>query len=659
MDSRRSRQKRTRDEVRYRYKFVDASRRRHPKVAAKWQSDGWELYSQSQVGRRFEMTFRRAKPNRRWPTWAARIGLNLCLAVALLLVLAPLPVVNDPLASVRADAAVAVRALENGDLVALDEQLAAYRGQPDFAYFFASRTTPRVLGDALATVAGKSENESLKEGVNPHAYDLALTDLAGTVALATYGTRDRALPDSWTNDFIAATTTPESLGDKTLDEGDESAKQRADQDVANKQNLLLLLSRGYWSTGFLEKVTDAYWQFDRDEGTGAWPGPSEEGKYAPAPNGRYLTDGIVALTAALTANPAASKWAFADFQTGTKKIEGSDYEVGTFTHYLLFDHQFPESDGESIGMTTVLTALSSAIEAVHGSEPQTSSNDSGPARDWKVLQSIADDANDVDDDDDSGCSWNPLDYGHCVKAATESIWHGVRRWGHPVLTFLSLGSSGPGYVRVIGISAAAINTIWYALEGDFQEAGVSLAIALSGLAIAKAVKVIRAGRTAKQTTQNSDELADATKKLKGGERIAKDRELALAGASKTMKSPRKGYDKEKDAENDYARTIPGSSQQKTMNPRCSTTCQGQRKVDIYDAKTGTCIEVKQGIGTTNFKKADQYQVFKDVLLLKNKDCRKVEYHFFPDASGRVGPHGELRELLQKHGIRYVMHLPKV
>jgi hypothetical protein len=189
-------------------------------------------------------------------------------------------------ADARDDAAVAVQAIRDGDLETVGNYLAAYRGDPAFAYYFALDTDPRSLGDALGTVA---------------------TEFDGT-------------------EFDA-------------DGEPADATAREAQDEANKQNLLLLLANGRWPTAFLKTVTVAYTEFDKAEGEDAWPGPQDGGGlYAPAPSGVYLTDGIVALTAALTANPEASAWAFADFQPGTKEIEGSDYEVGNFTHYLLFQH---------------------------------------------------------------------------------------------------------------------------------------------------------------------------------------------------------------------------------------------------------------------------------------------------------------------------------
>lgn len=486
-------------------------RRRHARVAEKWQDKGWEFVSQTERRFRTEMTFRRVKPNRRWRLLIARAGLAVSVVIGLIVASTQLPFVKDPLAEVRADAHAAIEALHAGDLPSLDVLLAANRGQDDFAYFFASRTTPRALGDALSSVAGENEDEPLKDGVDPHAYEITLTDLAGTLGLATFGTGDRSLPAEWTDDFIAATTTPEDLSGAA----DEA---RVDQDQANKQNLLLLLSRGYWSTEFLEAVTDAYWQYDHENGDDAWPGTAEaDANYAPAPTGHYLTDGILALTAALTANPEASAWAFADFQPGVEKIDGSDYTIGKFTHYLLFEHRFPQSDdGESFGMTATLTALSSAIDGTAGSgadnasQASRSADEAGPLHDSVALQALAKKLNEK-----SGCSWNPLDYGHCVVAAAEAVWHWIHRWGHLVLDILAVGASTVAGVAVtfvpppfgeviaggaetVSATAAGINATWYVIDGDYTSAGLSLAAVVPGLGFARIAKTFKAGVAAEK-----------------------------------------------------------------------------------------------------------------------------------------------------------------
>ena len=336
------------------------------------------------------MSFRRAKPDRRWRRLSPRAGLALCVVAGLVAASTRLPFIQDPLAEVRADAHAAIQALDAGDLAALDVQLAAHRGQADFAYFFTSKTTPRALGDALAAVAGESEDAPLKAGVDAHAYDVTLTDLAGTLGLATFGTGDRALPPSGRTTSsprrriprcctarrpVVQTMRGNAVPTRTLPTGPTCfccCRAATGRPSSSKQSLTLT-----GSTTTTRATTRGPTR------------PSRMRGYAPAPTGHYLTDGILALTAALTANSEASAWAFTEFQPGTEEIDGSDYAIGKFTHYLLFEHRFPEgSDGESIGMTATLTALSSAIDATSGaadaeeaSSASTSADDVGPMHD--------------------------------------------------------------------------------------------------------------------------------------------------------------------------------------------------------------------------------------------------------------------------------------
>lgn len=600
----------------------------------------------------------RRMPERRGRTRLVRAGLVLGLS-AILVEAAHLTVFKDPLAKVRTDAASALQALDRGDLAAADELLAANRGQADFAYFFTSKATPRGLGDALATAAGPSEKVPLSPSVNAHAYDLALADLAGTLALATYGNGDRALPTSWTSNFINATTTPETLYDEDAGNPTGPARSRAAQDVANKQNLLLLLSRGYWSTGFLKAVTAAYWEFDDAKGEDAWPGPApESAKYAPAPNGTFLTDGVLALTAALTTNPAASAWAFKDFQSGNKQIDGSHYSIGKFTHYLLFEHRFPEPSGAgSVGMTAALTALSSAIIATRGNkagQPAVSgpaeSEGSGPLHDSVVLRALA---RDLADD---GCSWSPLEYWNCATAVAEAVWHSVQHWGHEILDILSLATFAPPPFAVVGIAAATTNATWYAINSDYRKAGLSLAVAVPGLAFVKIAEGVKAGVTAEQTAAEASDVAKAATSIEAGAKKIIDRELAEAGAARVAKSPQ-NFGLERDAEDIVAREFPGSTTQRRFNPPgCQVSvCLGQRRVDVW-VPPNKAIEIK--IGMTNGPHA-KVEIEKDLALLGDADSgvKSVEWRFYPDAYGTVGPSPAVRELLLENQIPYVMYLP--
>lgn len=509
-----------------RTKRVRLSRR--DRVVAKWRGEGWELEDETPLKRRTDLSFRKEKPPRRWAPWVAAICVLAVVAAALVIARTQMPEHRDPLAKVRNDAATAVKNLKADDLPALDQKLAAYRGQPDFAYFFTSHTTPRMLGDALASVAGTGSSSPFKTGVDATAYEDTLTDLAGTLGLATHGTGDRSLPLSWSDNLIQATTSPEDLYQESDDTQDAAQKQRTDQDVANKQNLLLLVSRGYWSSNFLMALTTTYTEYDQAHGDNGWSEARlDDAKYAPSPDGAYLTDGMLAMTAALTSNPTASDWAFTDFEPGTENIsyDGSDHPVGKFTHYLFFEHHFPTaSDGNNVGMTATLTALNSAIDSTGGVTEAVAKTAGGtPLGDSQVLQGLAKSMK-----EGSGCSWNPLDYGHCVVAVAKELWHWIEHWGHNVLDILSLSTFAPPPFDAIGIGAAATNATWYAVQGDYTEAGLSLAAAVPGLAFTKIAKAAKVATTA---AKGAVSAADAEKAATEAVRVAKVAEAARPSAA--------------------------------------------------------------------------------------------------------------------------------
>ncbi len=427
---------------------------------------------------------------------------------------------RDQIWGIQGQARAAANELKHGKLEALEESLSEHRGEPEFAYYFTTKVTPRDLGDALATVAGSSSDSPLKMDVDADAYELSLTDLAGTLALATHGFDDLALPTSWTSEFIAATTVPSDLYGTHDGFFDSDGKLREKQDLANKANLLLLLSRGYWSQSFLEQVTAAYHAFDLREGDKAWPEahPSEDIGYAPSPNGVYLTDGILALTAALTANPAASEWAFTDFDHDEVQIEGTDYTVGAFTHFLLFEHKFPETADSSVGTSASLTALSSAIDSAswatgvqQATEEDASSDIFGPLHDASVLQVVAKSAVSGSD-----CSWHPSDYWTCLESAARAVWQWVQQWGHTVLDILSLTAFAPPPFNAVGFTAAATNATWYAIDGDYLSAGLSLVAVAPAAVLPKILQKGEAGIAAGKTAKGASESAKAAEAIRAG-----------------------------------------------------------------------------------------------------------------------------------------------
>jgi hypothetical protein len=146
----------------------------------------------------------------------------------------------------RTAAAGALLSLRTHDVVALDAQLAAHSADPVFAHHLATHASPRDLGDGVAGISGG----------DVEVYDRALHRLAASLSLATHGAEDLTLPPDWASGFASATTNPKELWP-------DADPERYAQDRANKQNLLLLLSRGRWSTGFLQEITRTYWDWER------------------------------------------------------------------------------------------------------------------------------------------------------------------------------------------------------------------------------------------------------------------------------------------------------------------------------------------------------------------------------------------------------------
>lgn len=299
-----------------------------------------------------------------------------------------------------------------------------------------------------------------------------MTDLAGVLALATHGTGDRALPKRWTTSFITATTKPSELYEVEGSIWDKNTFSRTeaeigrDQDQAKRSNPLLLLSRSYWSYDFLMETTKRHYAFDREEGDDTWPRakPDSEVGYAPSPSGNYLTDGVPALVAALAANPAASEWAFADFKPGKKQVEDTDYSIGRFTRFLLFEHEFPEGpDDEIVGMTTILTALSSAFLESSGTKSVSNNSAAGrsaASRDIEVLKDLSHELKER-----SGCSWIIVDF---VASEFKAVWRWIKRWGHLVLDILTVAASfAPPPFSFVALGTGVLNATWYAIDQDF------------------------------------------------------------------------------------------------------------------------------------------------------------------------------------------------
>ena len=479
----------------------------------------------------------------RSPRWVKSV-LVLVLVAAVAISATGVYLLRDYIWGARADARAAAQAVRDGDLGALSDVLSANRGQRDFAYFFATTVTPRELGDALGAIASGNTEHPLNPRVDADEYEITLTDLAGSLALASHGTGDRKLPKTWTAAFISATTDLKfsPSAEKQGVESGLTVKERTIQDAANRTNLLLLLARGYWSTDFLKSVTEQFHDFAKSEGRDAWPAvdASSGGDFAPAPNGAFLADGMLALTAALATNSEASEWAFTEFLPGQRAIEGTDHEVGKFTHFLLFEYQSTGDTERKHGYGVVLAALSSAATSEQIAERtaenpkliQIVKSSEGPLHDAQVIEALALDVQKVQG---AECSGDPRTWGNCTAKFVQAIWNWLKQWLHVILDVLALATFLPFPFGAIGVAAAAVNATWYALEGDFASAGLSLATAVPGVAFGKVAQwASKSGKLAagsEATLQSAKQASVVASVAKQWRPIPAWKDCALASTS--------------------------------------------------------------------------------------------------------------------------------
>ena len=330
----------------------------------------------------------------------------------------------------------------------LNGLLAAYGDDPYFAHEFALRTDPRQYAQLIRDL---TPYEELPGYLTKADYDSFLTNLADTVSLASRGTGDLAMPTSWRDHFVELMTMPRLHGE------DQAAIERMQLDTDNRPALWLLLSRGHWSTDFLQETTTALATVDR---TGYLWFPPACRYIAITPDEKRFMDPMVALMGALVNNPEAAHWAFS--QGGTTQVpfpkdgEGATGPVQTFLHDLFTDHLFTD---EEHGPQTVLLALRAAMMW---------ENDPFIAQSAANLQKSMQQQKEV---------WD------------EKPWYA--KWGHTILDVL-------GLIPVIGDPADAVSAAWYSAEGDWVDAGLSAAslIPFAGDALGAGKLIGRAGRLA-------------------------------------------------------------------------------------------------------------------------------------------------------------------
>lgn len=333
-------------------------------------------------------------------------------------------------AQARADARAAAKYLRDNDPAMLKIYLEDGAYDPYFAAEFAKSVSPRELGDFIAAQASPYEEGKLMPGVDADDYDAVLSGLGQTLGQATRNTGDLELPPGLADEWIQAMVSPpyESTGNETEDWA------RNDQDLANRAGLLMVLSRGQWSTEFLQSATNRFWEYDKTFDTNGWRyNYMGAGTQSILPNGKPLDDGMVALMAALSHNPEAAKWAFTQGGTEDVPLGGEQVPINAFMHWMLTKHRFLDEEG---GPAAVVNAMAVATIG-------------------DKMSPVALDAKSLGDSAaEQKAEWDA------------KPWY--EKWGHTILDAISV-------LPVVGIPADLVSTGWYSLEGDLANAGLSLA----------------------------------------------------------------------------------------------------------------------------------------------------------------------------------------
>ncbi len=332
-------------------------------------------------------------------------------------------------AQAAADAKRAVALMKTGKIDELIALLSTEGYDPYFAKAFAQGSTPTDLESAIMNYAGTGQ---LRGDVDPKKYEALLSGLASTLGLATRGTGDLNLGKGWTDTFLRyLTTTPISEQTKNPD-------QAIKDERGGRSALMLLLARGQWSTPFLQSATTQITTIDKKFGATWWFGPGALWTHAVTPQGKEFTDPVVALMAALSHNPEAARWAFTHGGTTTVSLHGHDVAMNAFVKYVLIDHDYDTASNtyKSPGASVALLALQAAVGG---------DKNSPVALDVRTLSASLKEQKDKLD---------------------AMPWY--EKWGHQILDFI-------GMIPVVGDVANIPNAAWYGLQGDWADAGVSLA----------------------------------------------------------------------------------------------------------------------------------------------------------------------------------------
>lgn len=318
---------------------------------------------------------------------------------------------------------------KNGPSQELLDLLAANAVDPYFAAELAKLTKPedvaaiiRAASSWRTAVAG-SPQTSITLADADARYEWLLSGLGETLGLASRGTGDLKLPDSWRDGWVR-TMTDLSKGEVGL------AKPRT-------AALSLVMSRGTWDTVMLQQTATALAAVEVAYGPHAW-GAVGTGNIV-TPGGAKYTDPLAGVMAAVSRDPVAAQWLFTQQPGRTVTIDGEQVAVPDFLEHSL-RRNWPDDKGEAF-----FAALRTATTPYEGGST--------------VSLDISTHAKDL-------VAKLKAEY-EAAEAAAEAADHGwFSTVGHIVLDLL-------GMVPLLGEVFDGANAGWYTAEGNYVDAGLS------------------------------------------------------------------------------------------------------------------------------------------------------------------------------------------
>lgn len=379
-------------------------------------------------------------------------------------------------AQAAARAKQAVEAMKAGDLKRFLQLVDGEVYDPYFAQALAKGASTR---DIEQFIMGQQGYGQLRADVSASDYETMLTGLGQLLGLASRGTGDLDLGATWRSNFVQELTAPLFKGDPDKSESYTDLYDRENDRTA----LFLLLERGQYSTDFLKLATTKIAATDY----GALLAPRPGYEYALEPNGAFADDAAKSLMIALAHNPEAARWAFTQGGTTNMPVGGTSVPVNAFLHKMLLEHRYNNEADQSV----VILAAQAAIGG---------DKTSPIARD---VQTISDSLA------ERKAEWDAMP------------WY--QKWGHTILDVI-------GMIPVVGDVANVPNAAWYALEGDWADAGVTaagmipvLGDAALGARVAadlgKGAKALKALRMIDVAGKDGTELADSLRFLQKADQI--------------------------------------------------------------------------------------------------------------------------------------------